>query len=145
MKRKLNLMLLFTAASFTILMGCKKHNEREGITIVVTHLAVLKPIVLSGTFTSTGALKISGASLMDVHPAGDSAHCTQTMTTPEGSFTMHQDCSNTNMTGRWYITSGTGLYANLQGSGTLSMMFPPNVPAGDLGIDTLTGTVMVGP
>jgi hypothetical protein len=76
---------------------------------------------------------------MSVNPVGDSAHCTQTMTTPQGSFTMHQDCSSTNMTGRWFITSGTGHYAHLQGKGTLTMKFPPDVPAGVLGIDTLTG------
>ncbi len=145
MKIQLRLMLLLIAASFIFLTGCKKHDDGESVTMVVTHLAVLKPIVLSGTFTSTGAFNISGTSLMDVHPVGDSAHCTQTMITPEGSFTMHQDCSNTNMTGSWHIISGTGRYAHLQGSGTLTMMFPPNVPTGVLGIDTLTGVVWLHP
>jgi hypothetical protein len=141
MKTQLKLMLLLFGASFITLNGCKKHEDGEKITMIVTHLVVLKPIVLTGTFTSTGALNISGTSIMDVLPAGDSAHCTQTMTTPEGSFTMHQDCSGTNMTGSWHIISGTGRYAHLKGSGTLTMMFPPNVPAGVKGIDTITGIV----
>ena len=141
MKIQLKLILLLLGASFSILVGCKKHDDVKKVTFVVTHLTVLKPIVLTGTFTSSGEFNISGTSLMDVHPEGDSAHCTQTMTTPEGSFTMHQDCSDTNMTGSWHIISGTGRYAHLQGSGTLTMMFPPNVPTGVQGIDTLTGIV----
>lgn len=143
MKLQLKLMLLLLGVSFISFMGCKKNDgdHPHPITITVTHLAVVEPIVLSGTFTATGELNISGTSLMEVHPVGDSAHCTQTMTTPDGSFTMHQDCSSTNMSGSWYITSGTGRYEHLQGSGTLTMMMPPNVPPGVLGIDTLTGIV----
>jgi hypothetical protein len=105
----------------------------------VTHLALVKPIVLTGTFISTGEVNTAGTSLMDVTRAGDSAHCTQTMTTPEGGFTMHQDCSTMNMTGSWHIISGTGRYAHAWGNGTLTMKFPPNVPTGVLGIDTITG------
>ena len=142
---QLKLTLLLLGVSFIFLMGCKKHDHGEAVTITVTHLAVVKPIVLTGTFISTGEINTSGTSLMDVTPAGDSAHCTQTMTTPEGSFTMHQDCSGTNMTGSWYITSGTGHYAHLRGNGTLTMMFPPNVPTGVQGIDTLTGIVWLHP
>ena len=141
MKMQLKLTLILLGVSFIFLLGCNKHEDAEQITIIVTHLVLVKPIVLTGTFTSTGKIHTSGTSLMDVHPVGDSAHCTQTMTTKEGSFTMHQDCSSTNMTGSWYIISGTGLYTHLQGNGTLTMMFPPNVPEGDLGIDTLTGIV----
>ena len=89
--------------------------------MLVTHTFFVKPIVITGFFTAKGALNISGASFMDVHPAGDSIHCTQTMTTKEGSFTMHQDCSNMNIGGSWYITNGTGHYTHLQGRGTLTM------------------------
>jgi len=141
MKIKLQLMLLLFGATFISFMGCKKQDHEKTIKIVVTHTTFVQPIVLTGTFVATGDLTISGMSLMDVHPEGDSAHCTQTMTTKDGSFTMHQDCSTMNMTGAWYITSGTGRYANLKGKGTLSMMMPPNVPNGILGIDTLTGEV----
>lgn len=139
MQFKLTLFLL--GVTFISLLGCNKHEDNEPITITVTHLVLEKPIYLTGTFVSTGSIHTSGTSLMIVNPIGDSAHCTQTMTTTEGSFTMHQDCSSINMTGSWYITSGTGHYAHLQGKGTLTMMFPPNVPTGILGIDTLTGIV----
>lgn len=145
MKLNLKLTLLFLGVSFIFLAGCKKEDEKKAITITVTHLVVTKPIYLTGTFVSTGSIETSGTSLMIVNPVGDSAHCTQTMTTTEGTFTMHQDCSSTNMTGSWYITSGTERYANLQGNGTLTMMmfppYPPNVPTGVLGIDTITGLV----
>lgn len=141
MKMQLKLMLLLLGVSFISFVGCKKHDGDHAVTITVTHTTFVKPIVLTGTFVSTGEINVSGTSLMDVHAAGDSAHCTQTMTTKEGSFTMHQDCSSMNMSGSWYIISGTGRYTHLQGKGTLTMMFPPNVPTGVLGIDTLTGEV----
>ncbi len=137
MKIQLKLMLLLFGVLFISLMGCKKHHYDDTITMTVTHLAVLKPIILTGIFTTTGEINISGTSLMEVHPDGASAHCTQTMTTPQGTFTMHQDCSG--MTGSWYIISGTGRYAHVRGKGTLTMMFPPDVPTGVLGIDTITG------
>ncbi len=141
MKMQLKLSLFLLGVSFISLVGCKKPEHDKSITIVVTHTTFVKPIVLSGTFTATGELNISGSSLMDVTVAGDSAHCTQTMTTKEGSFTMHQDCSS--MSGTWYITSGTGRYTHLQGKGTLTMMKAPdvNLPTGVLGIDTMTGEV----
>ena len=79
---------------------------------------------------------------MIVQPVStDSIHCTWTMTAREGTFIMLQDCSLTTMTGSWQIISGTGRYTALRGNGTLTMMFPPNVPPGVLGIETNTGTV----
>lgn len=141
MKMQLKFILLLFGVSFISLMGCKKQNNEKAITIVTTWTTLVKPVVLTGTFTTTGELSISGTGIMDAQLAGDSAHCTETLTTKDGSFTMHQDCSNMNMTGAWYITSGTGRYAHLQGKGTLTMKFPPNVPDGVQGIDTLTGEV----
>jgi hypothetical protein len=141
MKRQLRLALLVLEISFIFLMGCNKQEDHESVTITVTHLTLLKPIYLTGTFISTGLIHTSGTSLMIVNLAGDSAHCTQAMTTADGTFTMHQDCSNINLTGRWYITGGTGRYTHLQGRGTLTMMMPPDVPTGVLGIDTMTGLV----
>ncbi|HSV09989.1 MAG TPA: hypothetical protein VLI68_04420 [Hanamia sp.] len=141
MKMQLKFILLLFGVSFISLMGCKKHEGDKTVTIVTTWTTFVKPIVLTGTFTTTGDLSISGTGIMDVQLDGDSAHCTETLTTKEGSFSMHQDCSNINMSGRWYITGGTGRYSHLQGKGTLTMMMPPNVPEGVQGIDTLTGEV----
>ena len=141
MKRQLKLILLLLCVLFICFLGCKKPEDDKKITMIVTHTFFVKPIVITGFFTAKGALNISGASFMDVHPAGDSIHCTQTMTTKEGSFTMHQDCSNMNMSGSWYITNGTGHYTHLQGRGTLTMMKSTDVTSGVLGIDTLNGEV----
>lgn len=141
MKMQLKLMLLLFGVALMSILGCKKIENGKAVTIVTTWTTFVKPIVLTGTFTTTGELSISGTGIMDVQLAGDSAHCTETLTTKDGSFTMHQDCSNINLSGAWYITSGTGRYTHLHGSGTLTMKMPPNVPDGIQGIDTLTGEV----
>ena len=141
MKMQLKLILLLLCVLFISFLGCKKPEDDKKVTMIVTHTFFVKPIVITGFFTAKGALNISGAILMDVKPAGDSIHCTQIMTTKEGSFTMHQDCSNMSMSGSWYITSGTGRYTHLQGSGTLIMKKSTDVSSGVLGIDTLTGEV----
>lgn len=141
MKMQLKSMLLLLPLSFIFLVGCKKHEGDQSATITVTDLAKPKPGFVTGTFTTTGALSVSGTSLMEVHSAagGDSSHCTVTLTAKEGTITMHYDCSNINMSGAWHITDGTGKYTKLQGNGTLTMMRPPNVPTGVVGIETLTG------
>ena len=141
MKMKFNLMLLLLGVSFIFLWGCKKPENDKKVTMIVSHTSFVKPIVLTGFFTAKGALNTSGSSLMDVHPAGDSIHCTQTMTTSEGSFTMQQDCSNRTMSGSWNIISGTGHYEHLQGKGTLSMVKSTDPSSGVLGVDTLTGEI----
>jgi hypothetical protein len=141
MKIQLKSMLFLLPLSFIFLMSCKKHEGDEVVTINNTDLAVVKPGILSGTFTMTGVITVSGTSLMQSHASGDSSHCTATMTAKEGTFTMHYDCSNTNMTGSWHVIDGTGKYTNLRGSGTLVMMRPPNVPSGIVGMETLTGVM----
>lgn len=83
-----------------------------------------------GTFTTTGALNISGASTMDVNPVFANgilvrAHCVVVLTPSDGSgtITIHQECVyKTPMPkGRWEVVSGTGIYANLKGNGPLTM------------------------
>jgi hypothetical protein len=146
MKMKLKLMLLLLGVSFIALMGCKKH-EGSAITIVGTNLASPKPGTITGTFTATGAFNTSGTSLMIVVPVGtDSIHCTWTATAPEGTFTIGMDCEKPpKMLGVWKVTSGTGRYRHLQGSGSLVMMFPPDVPPGVLTTETMTGVVWLHP
>jgi hypothetical protein len=81
-----------------------------------------------GTFTTEGALGISGASEMIIGPNenGVRAHCVVTLVTPQGTITIHQECqfSSSPAKGRWEIVSGTGAYANMRGNGSLTM--PPN-------------------
>ena len=90
---------------------------------------------VTGTFTTTGALTISGASTMAVGPNfnGIRAHCVVTLIPSDGSGTIiiDQECQfATSMPapyptgqgkGRWEIVSGTGAYANLNGNGSLTM------------------------
>ena len=83
---------------------------------------------VSGTFTTSGALTISGASFMhvDLNPFnGVRAHCVVTLTASNGTIIIDQQCqfATSPPKGRWEIVSGTGAYANLNGNGSLTM--PP--------------------
>ena len=90
---------------------------------------------VSGTFTTTGALTISGPAFMHVelNPFnGIRAHCVVTLTPSDGSGTIiiDQQCqfASSPPKGRWEIVGGTGAYANLNGHGSLTMP-PPLVEA----------------
>ena len=82
---------------------------------------------VTGTFTTTGALTISGDTTMHIGPNynGTIAHCVVTLIASDGSGTiiMHQQCqfATDPPEGRWQIVSGTGAYANLRGNGSLLM------------------------
>ena len=84
---------------------------------------------VTGTFTTTGALTISGDTTMhvDLNADGIRAHCVVTLIASDGSGTIiiHQQCqfATDPPEGRWEIVSGTGAYANLKGNGSLTM--PP--------------------
>jgi hypothetical protein len=140
MQKQLNLMLLFTVASFILFTGFKRDNpasssmDRNARKTPVTINAVFDfstfPDVF-GTFTTGGALDISGDAEMVVGPNvnGRRAHCIVTLTTPDGTITIHQECqfSTKPPKGRWEIVSGTGAFANLRGNGSLLM--PPDTEA----------------
>ena len=85
---------------------------------------------VSGTFTTTGALTVSGDSTMhvDLSENGTRAHCVVTLIPSDesGTITIHQECqfATSPPKGRWEIVSGTGDYADLKGNGSLLM--PPN-------------------
>jgi hypothetical protein len=85
-----------------------------------------------GTFTTTGALTISGPSTMHVglNENGTRAHCVVTLIAPDGVIVIHQQCefATSPPAGRWEIVSGTGAYANLRGNGPLTMP-PPTTEA----------------
>ena len=88
---------------------------------------------LSGTFTTTGALTISGPATMHIDPIvpGVVAHCVVTLIPSDnsGTIVIDQEChfATSPPAGRWEIVSGTGAYANLNGNGSLTM--PPNTEA----------------
>ena len=142
MKMTFRLMLILFGFLIINLMGCKK-KDGEAIIITGTNTAVKVPGTLTGTFTTSGAFNTSGTAEMVVVPNGDdSIHCTYTMTAAEGAFIMEMDCEKPPaMTGAWTINHGTGYYGGLKGAGTLVMMFPPDIPAGALSTETMTGVV----
>ena len=89
---------------------------------------------VTGTFTTSGALTISGPSTMHVEllnngTPGQPAHCVVTLLAPNGTIIIDQQCqfATSPPRGRWEIVSGTGAYANLNGNGPLTM--PPNTEA----------------
>jgi hypothetical protein len=90
-----------------------------------------------GTFTATGALVTSGTNFMEVRSSGKShagaIHCTNSVVTPDGTFTILMDCQFTTSTGTWRIVSGTGAYSNLRGNGSLIMTDPD--------VETLQGKI----
>src|SRR5437870_374194 len=92
---------------------------------------------VSGTFTTTGALTISGPATMHVDflNASTTAHCVVTLIAPNGTIFIDQQCQFASPTpkGRWEIVSGTGAYANLNGNGSLTM--PPPL------IEAMTGVI----
>lgn len=61
-----------------------------------------------------------------MHTVGtDSLHCSQTLVVPTvGTITIISDCSMNTNTGAWYISDGTGAFANLKGNGSLIMSYP---------------------
>ena len=94
---------------------------------------------VTGTFTTTGALTISGVSTMhvDLNPFnGTRAHCVVTLFPSNGgTIIIDQQCQFASPTpkGRWEVVSGTGAYANLNGNGSLTM--PPPL------IEAMTGVI----
>jgi hypothetical protein len=93
---------------------------------------------VTGTFTTTGALTISGDTTMhvDLNADGIRAHCVVTLIASDGSGTIiiHQQCqfATDPPEGRWQIVSGTGAYANLKGNGSLTM--PPPLDEAMIGV-----------
>ncbi len=87
---------------------------------------------LTGTFTTTGALTISGPTTMHIglNENGTRAHCVVTLIAPDGVIIIHQECefATSPPAGRWEIVSGTGAYVNLRGNGPLTMP-PPTTEA----------------
>ena len=93
-----------------------------------------------GTFTATGALETTGTNFMEIRSSGQShagaIHCTNSVVTPEGTFTILMNCQFTTSTGHWRIIDGTGAYTNLRGNGSLVMTVEDGVE-----VETLDGKI----
>jgi hypothetical protein len=128
MKKQLFSMLMLFVVPFALLTGCKKEDKPKftDTTFTLTVKEYVNEITNTGYFTSSGDPTTAGNYSMDVHFVGkDSLHCSQTLVVPTvGTITIISDCSLTTNTGTWYITEGTGAYANLKGDGLLIMSFP---------------------
>ena len=89
---------------------------------------------VAGTFTTSGALTISGVATMhiDFNFNQIRGHCVVKLIPSDGTgtITIHQECQfgTSPPKGRWEIVSGTGAYANLNGNGSL-LMPPPLIEA----------------
>jgi len=116
--------------SKTTISTLTKHAAPTPVTITAV-FPNMTTMPWTGTFTTTGALDISGTASMWVGPNknGVRAHCVVLLTTEEGTITIHQECVFTTNPpkGQWQIVSGTGAYADLKGNGSLTM--PPDTEA----------------
>jgi hypothetical protein len=154
------LMLLLAGAALITISACNKSDglssfqsskvnaatnsnaaKKAAVTITAVYDFSTFPNV-QGTFTTTGALQLSGTTTMGIGPNknGIRAHCVVVLTPDDGSgtITIHQECEFAiappypENRGQWQIVSGTGAYTNLTGNGSLTM--PPNTEA-------MTGTI----
>jgi hypothetical protein len=144
MLKQLRSTLLLIVVAFIIFTGCKKVCD-DDLPIIIVQISTAFDDKVgyteTGTFTTSGGIQTSGTFVMGVTFAADSFYCTNKLTAPDGSFTTNMKCSATTMTGSWEVLSGDGRYKGLKGGGTLEMRFPPDVPPGSIGVETLTGTV----
>lgn len=129
---KKHLLSWFLLLTITLLFaGCRKddhiiYTDTSFILTVTEYIAELDNV---GYFTSTGDPTAAGTYAMEIDLVGtDSLHCSQVLTVEnKGTITIISDCSMTTKTGKWYITEGTGTYANLKGNGSLIMSFPTEI------------------
>jgi hypothetical protein len=136
MKKQVFSMLLLLTVSVMLLPGCKKEDLiiKTDTNFLLKVKEYVNDVTNTGYFTSSGDPTTSGYYSMDVHLVGeDSLHCSQTLEVPAvGTITIISDCSLTTNTGAWYITKGTGAYANLRGNGSLIMSFPTKTVPDDI-------------
>jgi hypothetical protein len=148
MKMKYIFILLFATISFITLTGCEKENCHL-TTITVSTLTGVPDkgtqLNTTGTWIATGEINTSGTELMILTPIPTSdvttIDCELTLNASEGSMLLLLHCSTVLNTGVWHIASGTGVYTTAEGSGTLIMTFPPDVPTGVLSVETLKGKI----
>ena len=135
MKKQVQFMLVclsicILALSSFIQDNLKAKTARKPVTITAV-FPTMDGLHWTGTFTTTGALDITGSAVMDINPNhnGVRAHCVVELTAPDGTITIHQECEFKTKPpkGQWQIVDGTGAYENLKGNGSLTM--PPATEA----------------
>lgn len=143
---QLKTMLLLMAVSFILFTACKKsdglvspNNKATATafnsvtsakpaevflnTTTLTATGVPPHVVKTGSYVASPELGTSGTYIMDIKYFGMAIHCTTTFT-PDGGdeFTTFSECQMTTLTGQWRVLSGTGVYANLSGNGSIVMV-----------------------
>ena len=138
--KKLNI----TFTSILLVLGCFAMGSAPSVSASTPTPVTITAVYdfsgfpdVTGTFTTSGALTISGDTTMhvDLNADGIRAHCVVTLIAPDGIIIIHQQCQFATVPpkGRWEIVSGTGAYANLNGNGSLTM--PPPL------IEAMTGVI----
>ncbi len=74
------------------------------------------------TFTTEGAITSSGTWRMEVTTTGKAFHCINTLTSSAGTLVAISHCNNQTMNGVWQVISGTGIFEDIRGNGTLMML-----------------------
>ena len=128
-------MSILIGVAFTIITGCQK-NESFVLPIVKSapdeqlsqsnaSPEAVTIVLARGKFTATGGIDASGIySTSPVVQNGNTFHCTNTFVTEDGIITALSYCQMGSSKGAWRIVSGTGIYANISGTGTLVMVGP---------------------
>lgn len=113
-------------------------HKVRAVTITCPFIDIGTDPIYPGTFTTTGALNISGTASMDANFNADftRAHCIITLTDNYGTITIHEECQFVRIphNGRWQIISGTGAYANLRGHGSNTMSGPDELEEDLVGV-----------
>jgi hypothetical protein len=124
---------LWTIAFFTIGPAVPCASARPTSVTITAHFDPSTFPDEAGTFTTSGALTISGNATMHLDCSGARCHCVVTLIASDGSGTIiiDQQCQFATVPprGRWEIVGGTGAYANLKGNGSLTMPDPPDTEA----------------
>ena len=112
-------------------------DENDQVKITFTYVTLVGKTTTSkdfaGTFTSDEGPARAGTVFMHTEYVGPETHCTTTLTTEEGTITTFEVCQIAAMIGVWDVIGSTGRYANVKGSGTLQMVFPPTLLVGIVG------------
>ena len=99
-----------------------------------------------GPFDATGDLNTSGFNTMLARSTrSGTLHCSTVLTDGQGTITLNLECrmiptseTTAGGPGRWVVASGTGAYANLHGTGSLTMDIDFETGAA---VETLVGSV----
>ncbi len=78
-------------------------------------------------FVNQSGLDVRGTWGMNpIRRTGQAFHCVNTLTSGTSVLVATSNCNNTTMNGVWHIVSGTGIFAGMNGNGSLEMFLLPD-------------------